>query len=332
MGWQIESFPQVEPSPWGDPLHTDFVFSNRAKKKLVVSISGTHGIEGYLGSDVQTQIARSGTLEQESEFDVLLVHALNPFGMAWYSRTNGSNVDLNRNANLSFDKSNPDYQKFLGWIHSRPGWNRKLEFSKLIFYFLIYGYEKMHRALALGQFDDPRGLFYGGKSLHPELQRFLDFLKRISSQYSSVIVLDLHTGLGKPKTESLILDGTREDEEEILSQVFETRMIDCRKEPNFYVCHGPLSDGVRKLYPQDRVFYVYQEFGTLNSFEISDTLIDSTQNLTQKQPFSLELAERMLNCFYPAAPEWREFCVAKGVERFRQIYFSKLTEQGPTLI
>ena len=91
----------------------------------VIHSSGTHGVEGYLGSAVQVRflhelLLRSGT-DDDAVDDrrspsassshssstcftrgnavrkVLLIHSVNPYGMRHHRRTNENNVDLNRN-------------------------------------------------------------------------------------------------------------------------------------------------------------------------------------------------------------------------------------------
>ena len=70
----------------------------------VVHSSGTHGIEGYAGSAIQLAIldtiAKTPTQNRPS---LVLMHAVNPYGMAHYRRFNEQNVDLNRNAIDQFD-------------------------------------------------------------------------------------------------------------------------------------------------------------------------------------------------------------------------------------
>ena len=63
---------------------------------VVLHLSGTHGIEGYAGSAIQ--LAHLFMRQQkESHPTLVLVHAVNPHGMAHFRRTNEHNVDLNRN-------------------------------------------------------------------------------------------------------------------------------------------------------------------------------------------------------------------------------------------
>ena len=79
----------------------------------VIHCSGTHGIEGYLGSAIQLRFLHELFLQQEKRLrtnnvhapptkntpvkKVLLIHAINPYGMRHHRRTNENNVDLNRN-------------------------------------------------------------------------------------------------------------------------------------------------------------------------------------------------------------------------------------------
>ena len=63
--------------------------------KAIMSSSGVHGVEGYPGSAIQLSIMDK--LAKSPPFDdhaVILIHAVNPYGMAWWRRFNENNVDL----------------------------------------------------------------------------------------------------------------------------------------------------------------------------------------------------------------------------------------------
>ena len=61
-------------------------------------ISGTHGVEGFAGSALQVGLLDEGIQNELSpESAVLMIHAINPYGMAHLRRFNEDNVDLNRN-------------------------------------------------------------------------------------------------------------------------------------------------------------------------------------------------------------------------------------------
>ena len=63
---------------------------------VLVTISATHGVEGFCGSGVQV-----ATFAQRQNVPagmaLVAVHAINPYGFAWLRRVTEDNVDLNRN-------------------------------------------------------------------------------------------------------------------------------------------------------------------------------------------------------------------------------------------
>src|SRR5690606_41795533 len=72
----------------------------RFRSKVLVLITGTHGVEGHAGSAVQTDLW--GLIEQRKvtlpeDIAILMVHPLNPFGYAWGRRCDEQGIDLNRN-------------------------------------------------------------------------------------------------------------------------------------------------------------------------------------------------------------------------------------------
>ena len=85
--------------PGGAPLFLDEArFGPRDARRVVFIASGTHGIEGFCGSGIQTHLLRRG-IARNLPRDVALVflHAVNPWGFAWLRRVNEDNIDLNRN-------------------------------------------------------------------------------------------------------------------------------------------------------------------------------------------------------------------------------------------
>ncbi len=71
--------------------------AERQRERLLILTTAEHGIEGYLGSAVMELFVRSSCRRLDpATAGVLLVHALNPWGMEHRLRVNRSNVDLNR--------------------------------------------------------------------------------------------------------------------------------------------------------------------------------------------------------------------------------------------
>lgn len=86
--------------------------SDASEPVNIIHSSGTHGVEGYLGSAVQIRFLHEMIMQNEKQIEsnlqtsssshgkvrkILLIHAVNPFGMRNHRRANENNVDLNRN-------------------------------------------------------------------------------------------------------------------------------------------------------------------------------------------------------------------------------------------
>ena len=97
------------PSKIDDDLTVDWCYipAHGAKKKLLIVSSGTHGIEGYTGSAIQSMFLDTFMSPGFPEdFGVLLVHALNPYGLKYRRKVSENNVDLNRNCVTGDDHFN----------------------------------------------------------------------------------------------------------------------------------------------------------------------------------------------------------------------------------
>src|SRR5215510_13293421 len=93
----VETLPLDAKGPAGESLGIDIAWiGSRQPKNVLVHSSGLHGVEGFAGSAIHLQFLNAlPTLAPDTA--ILLVHILNPFGMAWLRRVNENNVDLNRN-------------------------------------------------------------------------------------------------------------------------------------------------------------------------------------------------------------------------------------------
>ena len=77
-----------------DDLTTDVAIIRRSKEKMVVHISGTHGVEGFAGSAIQAAALHQLSLQpvadrnDESQPTLVFVHVQNPYGMKYNRRVN----------------------------------------------------------------------------------------------------------------------------------------------------------------------------------------------------------------------------------------------------
>lgn len=164
-GAMLRHWPHPLPGPRGEALATDSAWlgANDATRVLVI-LSATHGVEGFAGSGPQVDLLR-GDLAARLPPDtaVLLVHAVNPHGFAWWRRVTEENVDLNRNW-IDFSQPrpvNPGYETLRE--HYNP---RSLDTVTLARHEAAieawraqHGVHAERVARSSGQYTDARGIF-----------------------------------------------------------------------------------------------------------------------------------------------------------------------------
>ena len=98
-GLGIDAHAVTARGPFGQTLTIDVATLGAARpRRALVVLSGVHGVEGFVCSALQTDLVARGTsVALPPDTAVVVVHAVNPWGMAHGRRQNESNVDLNRN-------------------------------------------------------------------------------------------------------------------------------------------------------------------------------------------------------------------------------------------
>ncbi|HEX3810391.1 MAG TPA: M14 family metallopeptidase [Rhizomicrobium sp.] len=187
--------------PDGKGLFLDAaVIGEHEAKDALLLISGTHGVEGYFGSGVQTGLLREGLAKRvKAGAKIVLLHALNPFGFAWNRRVNEDNADVNRNfVDHKRPPKNAAYDKLADAIApaaiTREAF-RKAN-AKLIAYSSKHGAFKLQEAISAGQYGHPKGLYFGGARESWSALMLKDVLKEHLSHAKTLTVIDFHTGLG----------------------------------------------------------------------------------------------------------------------------------------
>lgn len=226
---------------------TDIVVVPGTAPGLVFHSSGVHGIEGYAGSAVQIaalDLLRRALLQQQHHDNrvvsfptIVLIHAVNPVGMARYRRFNEHNVDLNRNG-LRPDEWKSDYvlqhgnratyEKFSANLfnpqQAPTAWSAGMGYYwQAATAIMRHGLPQLKAAMVRGQYHDATGIIYGGSQrvepswelLMQWLQKFLqkrrqqqqDDVENDSRNNSKDICtwIDLHTGLGPFGVDTILM-------------------------------------------------------------------------------------------------------------------------------
>jgi len=208
----IDSFEHHLKGPEGEALFTDIaLIGSKDASTILVLGSGTHGVEGFTGSAIQTGLLREGLgSDLKPGMSIVLIHAFNPYGFAYLRRFNEDNVDLNRNF---VDHSKPypanhGYEELQNAISPKSisfGATIKSIFS-ILRYRLKFGKTELKKAISGGQYSDPQGLFFGGHSEIWSNKTIRAISKRYLSNAEQVVFIDFHTGLGPYGKAEVILN------------------------------------------------------------------------------------------------------------------------------
>lgn len=188
--------------PNGRPLFMDVACAgDRAAKRALLLISGTHGVEGYFGSGVQTGLLREGLARRIPKgVKLVMLHALNPFGFAWDRRVNEDNADINRNfVDHRRPPANPAYDSLAPWIAPKDISDEVLKEAnrKLGEYAGAHGAFALQTAISAGQYNHEDGVYFGGKRESWSAAMLKDVIVEHLRGIAKLVVIDYHTGLGE---------------------------------------------------------------------------------------------------------------------------------------
>ncbi len=198
----IDSFPLIERGPNDAALSTDTAWLGQPDApKVLVTISGTHGVEGFFGSATQVEWLRraKGTLLPK-DIAILHVHAINPYGFAWLRRTNEHNIDVNRNW-IDFTQPLPDsplYEEISDDL-CPTDWSSETQArtgARLLVWIQRHGFPLFQKAVSGGQWKHPAGLFYGGTAPSWSRATLTNIIQTKLGAAARVNLIDFHTGLG----------------------------------------------------------------------------------------------------------------------------------------
>ncbi len=324
-GWAVERHGIGVAGPDGEELTLDVARRGPERpERVVVVSSGLHGVEGYLGSAIQCAF-----LEEELEslavadtVAVVLVHGLNPYGFAYHRRVNENNVDLNRNFLLDgerFSGSPARYGGLDGLLNPRtppPSW--ELFLPRALATIARYGLPALKDAVAGGQYDFPKGLFYGGDGPQRTQEILRDNLGRwIGPAAHRVLHLDFHSGLGARGTYKLLVDhaaGT--PGAEALLRAFGPNVQPWAANGVSYAIRGGLGTWCKARFPRVEYDVLAAEFGTVPILKVIAALRAENRAHHWGEPGSAEVRaakERCRDTFAPPDIAWRTTVAEEGV-------------------
>lgn len=332
-GASIESFQNPHSGPQSKALYTDVaaIGSKNATDILVLG-SGTHGVEGFAGSGIQTGLLREGIASAlKPNVRIIMIHAINPYGFAYLRRSNEENIDLNRNF-IDYSKpypKNDGYAELADVISPKSisVWeNTKLRLS-LLWYRLRYGKVALIQALSGDQFSQPQGLFFGGHHEAWSSKTLKEIARRYLSNAMRVTFIDFHTGLG-PHGDAEVIMNVKANSPPFKRavQLWGDRVKTTVNGGSVSVdLLASLKLAIPKMIPQAEVTAVSLEFGTYPAKEVFLAL--RAENWLhhyggENHPEAQKIKSELLRVFYPNTDDWKLQVWQQGKEIVDQALFS----------
>lgn len=309
-------------------------------KKMVVLSAGLHGIEGYVGAAMINLFIEQFLHELDPQTTgMTLIHAINPWGMKYLRKANEHNVDLNRNFiwdwNVAADLANPDYNVLRSFFQPKRSGNI-LFGSKLVQALLQKGAKGVERALTLGQYSEPEGVFYGGATYQFQTQEMIKLCNQIFLEYQQVLFLDLHTGYGPRNSMYFVNSPYERKNAAYWQEKFSYPFVVQTAGAQFYEIHGDMINYLYLLqqhqYPEVQLFASTLEFGTLGDSTLAQirslkTTIDENyvyHHSPKQMRGAAKAKENLQALYYPTDEIWRQKAIADAKTAFRGIFKNEL--------
>ncbi len=291
----------------------------RRDKPALIMSSGLHGIEGFFGSAVQLAVLKKlsddfGALHRD-HLRFVFVHGINPHGFEHLRRVDERNVDLNRNFHNGSQKSKVAagaYRHLNAFLNpeSPPG---RLELYRLkaIFYILRHGRPALKEAIVAGQYQYPKGIFFGGDETSPATEFVMSSCDAWVADSQSVAHLDFHTGLGEYGKYKILLDEARSsDQLQWFSNTFGVENIASLRseDATAYSVNGAMGSWLKNRFSDRKFYFAGVEFGTYSAMRVLGAIRaeNRVHFHASKDSKVYQAAKReLLECFCPASEVWR---------------------------
>ena len=318
----VNAHPIAARGPNGLELTIDVVqLGDPTPDRALVVLSGVHGVEGFIGSTLQSDLlGRWDDDRFPSGLQVLIVHAVNPWGMAWWRRQNESNVDLNRNwrrsdfvppPNDAYDEMHaiacpdtpelPDVRALLlttqRWVNER-------------------GIAWVRDGITSGQYSRPDGLHFGGH-VTEESNRILEAIVAAHlGDVERLFTIDLHTGHGPwGELTALCNQPPGSSQERFLAGVFDrveatVGNVDATTGSKF----GQIANGFASILPRAVCFATSLEVGTTD--DITQLGVTHQEQWVHRhgdrgRPDHAAAVWAYRSSFTPEEPAWADSALAR---------------------
>ncbi len=330
-GAEVVAWENPLSGPHGEPLTTDVAWLGpQDAGRVLVVVSATHGVEGFCGSGVQVDwLAGGGAARLPADTGVLLIHALNCHGFAWWRRVTEEGCDLNRNF-VDFDQplpENPGHDELVDAFvpPSLDEATLAAAEARLAAWRAEHGEKAFQAARKAGQYKHPHSMFFGGTAptrASMTLGSIVDAYKLAERRMVSVI--DVHTGLGPHGYGEPICGHKRGSTglDRVLAMYGESTGLPAEG-ASFSI---PLNGTQGRFWQPrlgDRYTYVALEFGTYDQERSrkalrADHWLHANRTFEWGDPEAQAIKRAIKRQYYPATDAWKEMVLARSRQVLRQ--------------
>lgn len=333
----------------GEELATDFAwFGEATAPRVLILSSGAHGAEGLAGSGAQLATMETiPPLVASGGLAVLMIHALNPWGVSHGRRCDQNGVDLMRNF-LDFSQPPPEPGPVLRrnvWALSPDavrGPKRWFADARILWLVTRHGLGRLQSEIPMGQYAFADAPFYGGaepswarRTLETHLAGAVGRTRR------AVAMIDLHTGLGARGVGVLLGEHEHREEPacrrglawwgaayepETPGDARPNRLQKRGERRTAYRLNGSMPRAIREQIFQDEgVVSTVLEFGTIPQLEALNAVRDDHAVWRRARaagraapdpsdPDVIAARKAMRAAFYPDDAQWRAHVAAQTID------------------
>lgn len=335
VGATLQSYPVKTKNDEANDFTIDVAILGAEAARTIVVSSGVHGVEGFFGSAIQ--LAKLSGFEKDSSANVrwVFIHAVNPVGFARIRRFNEDNVDLNRNFLFGESKyaGAPEYYGRLNAFLNPPSEPSRYEpfLLKAAWYIARYGLQALKQSVAGGQYEYPRGIFFGGSEPSQAMKIIREHCQQWVGSASHVLHVDFHSGLGTFGDYSLLLAETAGSADcQWYENVFGKEKVEATVATNgtAYKASGSMGEWLQHFFADCAYRFVTAEFGTYSLTRVLAAIRAENRAhffASEQSPNYQNAKQELLECFCPADIHWRRRVIASGLKILQQGVAGELT-------
>jgi hypothetical protein len=318
-GAPVRSYAHPELDNTETPLSTEVAwFGPRSAERLLVLVSGVHGVEALPGAACQTGLVAGGHLQDlPADTAVLMVHIINCWGAVHLRRNTEGNVDLCRNF-LDFSRPlpiRPEYDSIHALVNcaDRTGPRRDAAAAEIAAFVRDKGMDAYIQALMGGQYQHPDGFSFGGTQPVWAHRTLNTILAEYGQQAREVCVVEFHTGLGPWAYGTAVTMHTADDCMRARQWFGPWTVTPNQREKgalaDSYRVHGHTTEGYLRALPRAEVTAIVLEYGTYPPQDSLPVMLEDhwlTLHGDETIEAGREIKQRMLRLHYPQDPDWRQ--------------------------